>query len=213
MRPVPLTTLAQSILAEHLRAGDLAIDATAGNGHDTEFLVKCVGSGGCVWAFDIQTQAIAATEHRLTQLRLTHSQEIEGGIGDVKLIQRSHAEMAEVLPQEVVGQVSAVMFNLGYLPGGDKAVTTVAAETLAALAISLDVLAPRGLMTVMLYPGHPVGEIETRAVLEWSETLGDAWRAEVMRSPESRPTSPVLLVVRRINPRPVFRERVARSAG
>lgn len=196
MRPVPLTTLAQSILAEHLRAGDLAIDATAGNGYDTEFLAKCVGPGGCVWAFDIQQQAIAATEHRLTQLRLTQRQEFEGGIGEVKLIQRSHAEMAEVLPKEVVGQVSAVMFNLGYLPGGDKAVTTVAAETLAALAIALNVLAPQGLMTVMLYPGHPAGEIETRAVLEWSETLGEAWRAEVMRSPESRPTSPVLLVVR-----------------
>ncbi len=37
--------------------GDIVIDATMGNGHDTQFLAELVGENGHVYAFDIQESA------------------------------------------------------------------------------------------------------------------------------------------------------------
>ena len=51
---------AHRLLAQATPAGGTAIDATAGNGHDTLFLAQCVGANGRVYAFDIQPQALAA---------------------------------------------------------------------------------------------------------------------------------------------------------
>ena len=51
------TALAQEILRPLIRPGDLVIDATAGNGHDTLFLAECVGPAGKVLAFDVQAAA------------------------------------------------------------------------------------------------------------------------------------------------------------
>src|SRR3954454_12453143 len=53
------------ILSERLRPGDLVVDATAGNGHDTLFLAERVLPGGRVFAFDVQTEAIDATRVRV----------------------------------------------------------------------------------------------------------------------------------------------------
>lgn len=51
----------RQLLAEVLQPGDIAVDATMGNGHDTLFMAECVGKTGLVYAFDIQAQAIEAT--------------------------------------------------------------------------------------------------------------------------------------------------------
>ena len=56
----------RQLLAEVLQPGDIAVDATMGNGHDTLFMAECVGKTGLVYAFDIQAQAIEATKARLT---------------------------------------------------------------------------------------------------------------------------------------------------
>lgn len=37
--------------------GDIVVDATMGNGHDTQFLAELVGENGHVYAFDIQESA------------------------------------------------------------------------------------------------------------------------------------------------------------
>ena len=63
------------------------------------------------------------------------------------------------------------MFNLGYLPGGDKTVATGSDSTIEALTQSLELLAVNGLVCVIMYWGHPQGAAERRTVLEWAAGL------------------------------------------
>ena len=65
----------------------------------------------------------------------------------------------------------AAMFNLGYQPVGDKSVITRPVTTLIALASVLDLVAPGGVITVVLYPGHEGGRVETEAVLSWARAV------------------------------------------
>lgn len=132
--------------------GDTVVDATAGNGHDTVFLARLAGPSGQVHAFDVQEEAIKATRERL---------EKEGLLTPaVHLHLASHDRLAE----RVGGPVKAIVFNLGYLPGGDKKIVTRTECTLAALEQAAALIAPNGLLSVMCYPGHAGGKEEAEAV-------------------------------------------------
>ena len=150
----PLTEQAHVILRRAIRAGDTAIDATAGNGHDTTFLARQVGPTGAVFAFDVQPAALDRTRDRLDAEGLTN----------VTLLYRDHAEMSEVIPERHHGQVAAVMFNLGYHPGGDAIVTTRGDRTVTAITAALKLLRPQGVLTVIAYVGHAGGLDEAAAV-------------------------------------------------
>jgi predicted methyltransferase len=176
-----LTARAQQRLAEVLQEGDYAVDATVGNGHDTLFLARQVGATGHVWGFDIQADAIAGAREQLLALGLQRR---------VTLLQRGHQELAEALPAEVHGRLAAVMFNLGYLPGSDKRVTTQAGTTLAALVAARAQLRPGGLLSVLAYRGHPGGQQEADAVAAW--LARSDLQVEVAESP-----GPVLYLARR----------------
>jgi predicted methyltransferase len=163
-----------------LREGDLAIDATAGNGHDTVFLATLVGAAGKVIAFDVQEQAIASTKERLAAAGLLER---------VALVHGSHGLIAEHAQS---GSAAAVMFNLGYLPGGDHAVITRTSDTLQALDAALVALKPGGILTIVCYPGHEGGDQESAAVVEWAEKHG----AEVFRREDTLRPAPFLVVVK-----------------
>ena len=150
----PLTELAHTLVRAVLQPGDIAIDATAGNGHDTRFLAECVGPTGTVFSFDIQPAALAATAARLAAASLNN----------VVLLPRSHAEMPSALLDVRPGRVTAVMLNLGYLPRGDKHLTTQTDSTITAIRDGLTLLAPGGIMTIVVYPGHRSGADEATAV-------------------------------------------------
>lgn len=168
--------LAAFLTASYIAPGDWVIDATAGNGLDTVQLAKSAGPSGRVIAFDIQREAIVKTESRLK----------EEGLSDrARLYCRSHVRMKETLEElfreermEEAGggpagppRISAVMFNLGYLPGGRKDLTTRREETLRAFRESLEILREGGVLTAVLYDGHPEGTEEKEALLNWAETL------------------------------------------
>lgn len=152
-----LTAFSHTVLHQVLRPGDIALDATCGNGHDTLFLAREVGAGGLVHAFDIQEQALQATGAALAE---------EGMRERVVLHHASHEAMGELLGAELKGRVRAVMFNLGYLPWTDKALTTRAETTIPAIDAALSLLAPVGIMTIAVYTGHEGGEEESKAVHE-----------------------------------------------
>lgn len=156
-------TWAQLLLADRLRPGDVVVDATAGNGHDTLFLCRQVLPGGHVLAFDVQASAIASTRQRLLDHGVAES--------DFTLVHAGHETLGEHLPEGARGQVAGVMFNLGYLPGSDKAVITRTPTTLAAVAQALEQLRPGGLMTVAVYPGHAGGAEEAQALSNWAASL------------------------------------------
>ena len=180
-----LVDRAHELLGETLSEGDLAIDATAGNGHDVAFLAEQVGSSGKVYAFDLQKDAIEATARLLA----------EKGVENIELHQCGHERMDEVLPPEIMGQVAAVTFNLGYLPGGDKSVVTQTTTTRMALRLSMDLLRPGGLLVVVAYRGHPGGPEECEAVQE--ELLKITKDLSMEGGASADATSPLLLAARK----------------
>ena len=184
VRPVPLTERAQQAVGGILRPGDRAIDATVGNGHDTLFLASQVARDGRVIGFDIQPQALASAQQRLDQAGLQHV---------ARLLLCGHQRMTARIPADWSGRVSAVMFNLGYLPGGDKTQVTRADSTLSALDQSLNLLALGGLISLQVYRGHDGARDETAAVQSWLSRLDRRYGVTQHASP-----GPILYLIRRL---------------
>jgi|GEM_PF-310049 len=160
----PLDAQAHAVLRQVVQAGDLVVDATAGNGHDTVFLSRLVGLSGHVLAFDIQPEAIAMSRERL----------IQAGYKDrVTLLRQGHETIGECIEEwlERYGEIGAAVFNLGFLPGSDKTCVTRPETTLRACEALLGCLAPNGVISLHLYTGHEGGAEEAEAVLDWSAKL------------------------------------------
>ncbi len=136
--------LAHFFLKERLRPGDSVVDATCGNGQDTLFLAGSVGSAGHIWAFDIQAEALAMTGEKLAAA---------GFESRVRLVQAGHERLAEFVKEPL----HAVIFNLGYLPTGDREIVTTAETTIAALQQAKALLLPGGFILVAVYTGHAGG--------------------------------------------------------
>ena len=181
-----LTDLAHQQVAAVAGMGDEVVDATAGNGHDTLELARLVGETGRVYAFDIQQAAIDQTRRRLSR---------HGLLERVTLQLCGHEHLLERLAPECQGKIAAVMFNLGYLPGGDKQRVTRAATTVPAMEQAARCLRPGGILTVIAYPGHPGGSDELDAVTEWFENQSHALEAVQIVAPGGM--APVLLSARR----------------
>ena len=160
------TVWAMEIVGQYVKPGDTVIDGTMGNGHDTLALAKLVGSEGCVIAFDVQPVALENTRV------LLESEREEVGRTNVRLILDSNANMRKYVGGDgETEEVNAVLFNLGYLPGGDKSVTTTKEETLRAVSEALDLVKPGGLVCAVLYSGHQQGAEEKAALLDWAKDL------------------------------------------
>ena len=138
--------LAAEVLKSAIAPGDTVIDATMGNGHDTLTLCELVGENGRVIAFDIQPQAVENTRARLEEA---------GVLPRASLYCLGHERMAEK-----ADSAQAVVFNLGWLPGGDKSVTTRWETTKAAIESALRLLTPMGVLVICVYPGHAEGDRE-----------------------------------------------------
>ncbi len=158
----------------------LAVDATAGNGHDTLFLAELAGTAsGKVAAFDVQASAISATRERLEK----------AGLGcAAELFLCGHEKMGEVLGADWRGNVNAVFFNLGYLPRGDHGVTTLPDTTLRALDAAWEMLAPGGFISLTVYTRHDGGFEESSRVAEWADKMRS--RATVLTCGEHNPVEP-----------------------
>jgi len=197
MDPIPpkALALAHALLADVVQPGDVAVDATAGNGHDTDFLARAVGSGGRVIALDIEPAAVAATRDRCA-----------GAAARCEIVEADHASLGAVLDSLGVrpASVAAVVFNLGYLPGSDKSRVTRPDTTLVALAQAVDWLRPGGLVTIVCYSGHPGGADEARAVGDWAAGLPqERFAAACYRILNQRHHPPHLIAVgRRADPAP-----------
>lgn len=138
--------------------GDIVVDATAGNGNDTAFLAELVGDEGKVYAFDIQDRAIDNTRKRLIDHELDKR---------VTLIKDGHENMDKYVPHGV----KAVMFNLGYLPGGDHSIGTKPSSTIKAIEKSLKLLNPGGIIMMAVYYGGDSGFEEKEAIMEYVKSI------------------------------------------
>jgi len=180
------TELAHALVQPALYDGAWVVDATVGNGHDTVWLAEAVGPEGRVFGFDIQAAALqraGAAVH---------------GMGRVCLVEAGHERMAELLPPEARGRIAAVMFNLGYLPGADKSLTTQTETTVLALSQAIEVVAVGGVVSVIVYPGHDGGAAEADAVRAWARGLPAAYAASVHARINARTVAPELILIERV---------------
>lgn len=150
--------ISRFIIMNKVKLGDCVVDATMGNGNDTLVLAKAVGKTGKVYGFEIQQVAIDKTRALLEQNDLSDR---------VKIIHDGH----ENVDLHVVEGIDLILFNLGYLPGGDKAIATNGTMTIAAIQKSLDLLNQYGLIIVVIYPGHVEGLNEKKEILNFTSQL------------------------------------------
>lgn len=140
------------IWKETLPEGGRAIDATCGNGHDTFFLSQLHLSH--LYVFDIQKEALLATQKRVGQRK-----NISYHLG-------CHSRFEGVKPP-----IDLIVYNLGYLPGGDKSLTTRVETTVLSVEKGLSLLSSRGMLSMTLYPGHQEGKREEEALLALTKSF------------------------------------------
>ncbi len=154
-----VSEIVHEAIKPHVTEGGLCIDATAGNGNDTLYLAKLVGVEGQVIAFDIQEDAVANTEKRLQEQDMSER---------AKVVLDSHVNMASYAKENTV---DCIVFNLGYLPGGDHKMATQANSSIEAINVALKLLKKKGLLSVTIYSGGDSGFEEKDAVLSWLRQL------------------------------------------
>jgi len=159
-----LTEQVHHHLKQTLTTGDIAIDATTGNGHDSLFLAQCIGGSGKIFAFDVQQKALKSSQLLLKEHHMTTP---------VIWIHAGHEHMLKYIPQALHGCIKAITFNLGYLPHTDKSITTTTDTTLTALKASLSLLKQGGGLSILAYTGHDGGREEAEAVKTWATALND----------------------------------------
>ena len=179
---IDLLDLQKHFILSHLKEGDIAVDFTMGNGHDTEFLSKTVGEYGHVFAFDIQEAALASTSDNLRKANCPDN---------YTLILDSHHNVKKYVDVPI----KAGMFNLGYLPGSDKKVTTMRSTTLPAIEAAIDLMDKDAIILVAVYPGHKEGEEEGKLICDYLSTLSRhkvcATKINILNSP----TSPFFIII------------------
>lgn len=173
-----------------LTIGDVVIDATCGNGHDTLALAELVlGEGqGQVLAIDLQKQAVESTRDRLKE---TLSPKLFSRVS-FQVSCHSKLPCSSKLPS-----VKCVVYNLGYLPGADKSLTTQTSTSLESIRLALDLVCKGGAISITCYPGHPEGEVEAQQILAFARELSSHEWNICHHEWVNRPKSPSLLFLQK----------------
>ncbi len=194
-----LTRLAHRLISEHFKnlPKNLAIDATLGNGHDCEFLLRQKFKR--VMGFDIQAQAIAASKHRLEIAQLNNVELIHDGHQHLASYINNQKHLTDSAKHQYQ-TIDCCMFNFGYLPKTDKKITTLATSSVSAIEAALALLSEHGLITLLCYPGHAQGAIETKAVQQTLSQLSGAYSIDEHLDDIPNAHAPILYTVKhRVN--------------
>lgn len=132
--------LAKAILCAHHLAlaapcKKIAVDATMGNGHDTLFLAQHFKK---VFGFDIQEKALNRSRVHLQDCTNT------------TLLHASYLHISQYVEEAI----DVVIFNLGFLPGSDKKITTNIYEVLQAIENMTKKIQPNGRIIIVVYTRH-----------------------------------------------------------
>lgn len=183
MKNYQITEWCHHFIREHVKAGDICIDATAGNGNDTQLLCELVGEHGKVFAFDIQEQAVQHTKEKLAKSNLSNRAEV---------LLDSHVNMRNYVAED---SVSCIVFNFGYLPGGDHRLATRKESSIQAIHEGLKILKKGGMMSLCIYSGGDSGFEERDAILEELKNLDSKRYLVIMSSYYNRPNNPPIPVL------------------
>ena len=178
MRKYQITDWCLRFIRDHVKEGDICIDATAGNGNDTLALCQLVGENGKVYAFDIQEQAVVNTKKRL----------VDNGVAErAEVLLESHTNMSKYVETD---SVSCITFNFGYLPGGDHNLATQKDSSIEAIHEGLRLLKKGGMMSLCIYSGGDSGFEERDAILEELKTLDGKKYLVILSQYYNRPNNP-----------------------
>ncbi len=166
-----------------VKPGDIVVDATLGAGHDSLFLSELIGSTGKIYAFDLQEQAINSAK-----------QTLENANCAIEYINDSHANIVKHLKDPI----KLAIFNLGYLPGSNKAITTTAESTVAAVDSLLNLLEKDGVVVLVIYRGHDEGKREHEAIFAYTRKLPqNAYNVAYTDFINQKNNPPVLLTIQK----------------
>lgn len=186
--------MAHWMLKDIIKTNDVVVDATMGNGYDTQFLAEL---GAKVYAFDVQEEALNATENRLDDAGIKN-QIFKKNLSNlltepsVNLILSGHEKLSEYVKEPI----KAAIFNLGYLPKTDKSVVTKADTTLTALDALTNQLVVGGRIAIMIYYGHEGGMEEKDAVIKWTSNLPQKdWEVTSYAPLNQIHTPPILVLI------------------
>lgn len=161
---------AKKLLEATITSGDVVVDATLGNGHDTVFMANLVGENGTVYGFDVQEDAIRTSLERLNQHEIADR---------VTIFHSGHEQLSKLIPADHHGKIKAAIFNLGYLPGSDKSIVTKPETTIFAIEQLLEIMISEGIIILVIYHGHAEGAIERDALLTYCQEI-DQKKAHVL---------------------------------
>ncbi len=178
MKKYQITQWCHHWISEHVKEGDLCIDATAGNGNDTLVLCELVGKSGKVFAFDIQKIAVENTKRLLDE---------RGVLKRAEVILGSHLHMEQYAEENTV---SCITFNFGYLPGGDHALSTKKESSIAAIHQGLRLLKKGGMMSLCIYSGGDSGFEERDGIMQELKRLDSKKYLVIVSEYYNRPNNP-----------------------
>lgn len=131
-----------------------ACDMTAGNGKDSKFILDNKNPK-ILYAFDIQ---------KLSQERC---EKLIGQRENFKFILDDHKNIEKYIEEKI----DLFIYNLGFLPKGDKSITTNYKSVIESLKSCLNLLNENGLILITFYPGHEEGKNEEKYVGEFLKNL------------------------------------------
>lgn len=180
MNRFQITEYCHGLIRQYAPGYGLCIDATMGNGNDTQFLSEMAGEKGQVLAFDIQEIALENTKKRLEEA---------GCPENTRLILDSHENM-----KRYAEEADVIVFNFGYLPGGDHDLATRADSSVRAVRSALRMLKKGGLLSLCIYSGGDSGYEEKEALLGLLKNLDQKKFLVITHPFFNRPNDPPLPV-------------------
>ncbi|MDO5754901.1 MAG: class I SAM-dependent methyltransferase [Tissierellia bacterium] len=148
MLPINTVEITRKLLNHFLTGNEICVDMTLGHGKDSLWILKQIPQG-FLYGFDLQEKAIRSSAKLLSDFT------------NKRLIHDSHENV-----DKYIKEANLFIYNLGYLPGGDKTITTDKITVYRSLKKAMDLLLPKGLIIMTFYPGHPSGKEEEMYLLK-----------------------------------------------
>lgn len=178
-----IAMIAHDILKEYIKEDSICADFTVGQGNDTVFLASCTPKGK-VYGFDIQEEAIIQTKEKLLKLDLQH----------VSLALASHEQLTSYIKEPL----DAGIFNFGFLPHGNPAITTMCESSVRAVTLAFQQLKIHGVLVLVLYPGHEEGKRELEQLTNWCKQLDTHIASILQVSMLHKPQAPQIYAIEKL---------------